>query len=567
MENEKYYAEKFQIDPALFYDAVVKSTDDYLYIVDMATDVALVTENMYRDFELPGRLVPGLVPLWGDLIHEKDQPPFYESIQVMLDGETDEHNVEYQVRNRKDEYVWVGCRGRLQRAEDGTPIMFAGVVTNLNTRGKIDSVTGLFTQQECDRAIVRLLMDGELPSGILLLGLDDFTRVNNLQSHSFGDAVLRQFAQDVQRMLPPCASIYRFDGDRFMIIYRGATQTDLHSQFAKIQQYCSQSHTVDGVKYHCSASGGSTIMGLDSDDCTTLIKYASTALELSKNSGKNILTEYTPSSILPKLKNLKMAELLQTSVFSDMEGFRLVFQPVTDSQSLKVCGAEALLRWQCADLGEVSPVEFIPILESTGLIVPVGKWVFERAVDICKRWVALQPNFAMNINVSYLQLLDETFVPFVTSTLKKVGLDAHHIVLELTESNFVTDQATLTDSFRALRSQNIRLAMDDFGTGYSSLGMLYQSPADIVKIDRSFITRISDDDREFNRSFIGAVIELCHSVGITVCAEGVEQMPELSTVCDLKADRIQGFYFSRPIPPEEFEAKFLRGDAENKPDQ
>ncbi len=563
MENEKYYAEKFSIDSALFYDAIVKSTDDYLYIVDMATDIALVTENMYRDFELPGRIVEGLVPVWGDLIHEKDQPPYYESIQIMLDGETDEHNVEYQVRNRKNEYVWVGCRGRLQRAADGTPIMFAGVVTNLNTRGKIDPITGLFTQQECDRAVVRLLMDGELPSGILLLGLDDFTRVNNLQSHSFGDAVLRQFAQDVQRMLPSHASIYRFDGDRFMVIYRGATQSGLHELFTKIQEYCSKNHTLDGVKYRCSASGGSAIIGQDSDDYPTLIKYASTALEISKNSGKNILTVFTPDSILPKLKNLEMAELLQNSVFSDMEGFSLVFQPVTDSKTLKVCGAEALLRWQCNALGAVSPVEFIPILESTGLIVPVGKWVFSRSVEICKKWVSLYPNFTLNINVSYLQLLDETFLPFVSSTLKNAELDAHHIVLELTESNFVTDQETLTDSFHALRSQNIRLAMDDFGTGYSSLGMLYQSPADMVKIDRSFITRISDEDREFNRSFIGAVIELCHSVGITVCAEGVEEMPELSTVRDLNADRVQGFYFSQPIDPDEFEKRFLLDNSDS----
>ncbi len=558
MEDEKYYAKKFQIDSALFYDAIAKSTHDYLYIVDMATDTALVTENMYKDFDLPGRFVKGLVPLWGDLIHEKDRPPYYESIQIMLDGITNEHNVEYQVRNRKNEYVWVGCRGILQRAEDGTPIMFAGVVTNLSTRGKIDAVTGLFTQQESNRAVARLLSDGDTPSGILLLGLDDFTRVNNLRSHSFGDAVLRQFAQDVQRMLPPSATIYRFDGVRFMIIYREATQNELKALFAKIQQYCSQSHIIDGITYHCSASGGSTIIGQDSDDCSTLVKYASTALEISKNSGKNTLTEYTPSSILPKLKNLEMAERLQTAIFSGMAGFSLVFQPVTDSQSLKVCGAEALLRWQCNDLGEVSPVEFIPILESTGLIVQVGKWVFECAVEYCKKWIACHPDFTMNINVSYLQLLDETFIPFVSSTLKKAELDAHHIVLELTESNFVTDQDILTDSFRALRSQNIRLAMDDFGTGYSSLGILYQSPADIVKIDRSFITRISDEDREFNRSFIGAVIELCHSVGITVCAEGVEQMPELSTVQNLNADRIQGFYFSRPIPPDEFEARFLR---------
>lgn len=152
MEDNLQYPGRFEFDPAMFYDAVAKSTDDYIYIIDMRTDIALVSENMQKEFALQERLIKGLVPKWGELIHERDKERYFTSIDQMMSGETQEHNEEYQIRNRKDEYIWVRCRGRLQRDESGDPVMFAGVVTNLSSRGKVDSVTGLFMQKECERA-------------------------------------------------------------------------------------------------------------------------------------------------------------------------------------------------------------------------------------------------------------------------------------------------------------------------------------------------------------------------------------------------------------------------------
>ena len=165
----------------------------------------------------------------------------------------------------------------------------------------------------------------------------------------------------------------------------------------------------------------------------------------------------------------------------------------------------------------------------------------------------------MNVNVSYLQLADKAFVPFVLDLLQRRELDPRHLVLELTESCFVTDMPALREAFQGLQSARIQIAMDDFGTGYSSLGMLTQMPADIVKIDRLFISLINDQTHEFNRAFIAAVIQLCHSVGISVCVEGVEQLDELKTVQTLNADSVQGYYVSRPITREAFEEKYWPG--------
>ena len=251
-------------------------------------------------------------------------------------------------------------------------------------------------------------------------------------------------------------------------------------------------------------------------------------------------------------------DVYKRQVMNHMEGFSVVYQPIVRSSDTKIAEAEALLRWSCKDMGSVSPLEFIPLLESSGLIIPVGKWVLEQSVRQCCKWLACVPDFVMNVNCSYLQMLDEDFVQSVKEIINRYRLDPSHIVLELTESRFVTDQDRLNDTFKRLRSLNIRLAMDDFGTGYSSLSCLSCTPADIVKIDREFIRGICDQSHSFNRSFIGSVINLCHSVGISVCAEGVEEKDELETVLRLKADSVQGFYFSKPVTPDEFEKQHIK---------
>lgn len=547
----------FQLDAVLFYDAIVRSTDDYVYIVDMKTDISLVSENMVRDFELPGRIIPGLVPLWGGLIHERDQSRYNESIHQMLSGLTDEHNVEYQIRNRKNEYVWVTCRGILERDSKGDPVMFAGIVTNLSHRGKVDCVTGLFMQQECERVVEECLSEGR-EGGLLLLGLDDFSGINNLKGHTYGDSVLRQFAQNVQRLLPENAGIYRYDGDQFVIVCKDLSYDEISILYEVIHNYSINRHEVDGIQYYCTVSGGIAVFKRDGSCYTDLLNCASGALESSKHRGKNKCTLYDEEQSHTKLRSLKIMDRLRNSIMNNMEGFSVVYQPIVRASDTEVVEAEALLRWTCEDMGNVPPYEFIPLLESSGLIIPVGKWVLEQSVRQCCRWITHTPSFVMNVNCSYLQMLDESFVSSVREIIGRYGLDPCHIVLELTESHFVTDQGRLQETFERLRQLKIRLAMDDFGTGYSSLSCLSNTPADIVKIDREFITRIHDQDHAFNRSFIGAVIQLCHSVGISVCTEGVEEKSELETVRNLQTDSIQGFYFSRPVPPHEFESRYMR---------
>lgn len=556
--NTKEALNSFELDARLFYDAVSFSTDDYLYIIDMGRDIALVSDNMREDFGLPDSLVPGLIPIWRDLIVERDRGRFDESIDDMLAGKTDVHDVEYQVRNVLGENIWVVCRGLIKRDESGRPVMFAGVVTCLERKGKIDSVTGLFTHDECITLLDRLIGCGS-EGGVMLLGLDDFSRINSLNGHAFGNTVLRQFAQSAQRLLPEGASVFRLDGDTFAIVADGADRSAMKELYHAIHVVANRSHTIDGITFFCMVSAGIAMIGQDADTAQDLLRNAENALEESKQRGKNTSTFFSASMTATKLRRLEISGYMQSSVLEGMKNFELYYQPLMDAESMRLAGAEALLRWNSDEHGQLSPVEFIPVLESYGLIGQVGRWVLEESFAQCKRWTETQPGFIMDVNISYLQLLDSDFIPFVEQLIERTGVDPTSIVLEMTESYFVTDMEALRATFDRLRSIGIRIAMDDFGTGYSSLGLLSQSPADIVKIDRLFIKGIHRES--FNRAFIDAVIELCHSVGIKVTVEGVEEHTELDAVRAIGADSIQGFFVSRPIPASSFEKQFLMPQA------
>lgn len=548
----------FELDARLFYDAVAFSTDDYLYIIDMQRDVALVSDNMREDFGLPDSLVPGLIPLWRDLIVERDRTRFDESIDDMLSGKTDVHDVEYQVKNILGESIWVVCRGLLKRDESGTPTMFAGVVTCLERKGKIDPVTGLFTHDECIDLVERLI-GCESEGGVMLLGLDDFSRINSLNGHAFGNTVLRMFAQSTQRLIPEGASMFRLDGDVYAIVVDGADRSAMRELYHAIHVVANRPHTVDDVTFFCMVSAGVAMIGQDATTAQDLLRNAENALEESKLRGKNTMTFFSSTMTATKLRRLEISDYMQTSVLDGMKNFELYYQPLVDAGTMGLAGAEALLRWNSDEHGQLSPVEFIPVLESYGLIGQVGRWVLEQSFAQCKRWTETQPGFIMDVNISYLQLLDADFIPFVERLIERTGVDPESIVLEMTESYFVTDMDALRATFDRLRAIGIRIAMDDFGTGYSSLGLLSQSPADIVKIDRLFIKNIHEET--FNRAFIDAVIDLCHSVGIKVTVEGVEESTELDAVRAIGADSIQGFLVSRPIPAQRFEERFLTPQA------
>ena len=249
----------------------------------------------------------------------------------------------------------------------------------------------------------------------------------------------------------------------------------------------------------------------------------------------------------------KKSHEVKESVERDFENFSLADQPQVTSDGTRVIGAEALARWRCDKYGKVSPGEFVPLLEQSGLIVPFGRWVFQRAAEQCREWTAIRPDFEVSINLSYIQVTSDDMLPFIERILKRLALSPRNIVVEFTESCVM--QGNVQTVFDSLRAMGVRIAMDDFGTGYSSLGMLKNLPADVVKIDRTFVRDILHS--RFDETFIRFVVELCHHVNIKVCLEGVEHPDEHRLVKNMGLDSVQGYLFGRPVDPVSFTHTFL----------
>lgn len=541
----------FQYDKDHLYTALTASTDDYIFVGNMKTGVFMYPPAMVREFGLPGPVLENAAAFWGELIHPHDESRFLESNQEIADGRTEYHNIEYRARNVRGEWIWLRCRGKMVRDVQGMPELFAGFITNLGRREQIDHMTGLYNRFKFEGAVKKHLVSRTVSHmGIMILDMDTFKDINDLYNRSFGDEILRMTAEKIRSVLPENASAYRLDGDEFGIVLLNGEKKAYDKLYTDIQEELERQKEWNGRKYHCTVSAGYAVYPEDADNYLDLIKYSDYALEESKRQGKNRLTVFTRDIIFERTRRLKLTELLRECVGRGFAGFDVYYQPQVESATGRLYGAEALARWNCPDHGNISPVEFIPLLEKSGLIVEFGRWVFRQAVLQCREWRKRCPDFNISINLSYVQVIQDDVVGFVESVLSETGLKPQAVTLELTESYLAKEDKLVKDCMESLKDQGLLIAMDDFGSGYSSLKSLKTIPANIVKIDREFTAGITSD--AFNMSFIRAITELCHKVGKTVCLEGVETEEEYRMVSGSGLELIQGYYFGKPVKAEEF---------------
>lgn len=552
--HESEEVRQFSYDKDLLLSALMQSSDDYIYVCNMKEDPSCFrySRAMVEEFDLPSEIVHDAANVWGSRIHEADQKLFLEGNQEIADGRVDSHNVEYRARNCRGEWVWLRCRGHVERDEDGQPVLFAGIITNLGRKNKIDYLSGQFNKYELEDAL-QMMVSKEEHFYMMILDLDEFSSVNKLYNHQFGDAVLAKTAQLIQSVLPEQARLYRNDGDEFIILFRDCVDSrDISECYQRLQKELDHQRVLNGKKYHCTVSAGCADFPKDATDMMALTKNAGYALDASKRNGKNRLTFYEKKMSETKLQELDMLEQLRYCMEHEFEGFQLQYQPQVEAESGRIIGAEALARWHSSLYGDVSPVVFIPLLEKSGMILTIGRWIFETAVKQCAVWLKSCPDFCVSVNLSYLQLYEEGFTSFMKETMERCQVPSRNIIVEMTESYMVKSSEELQAIFQEIRGIGVRIAMDDFGTGYSSLGVLKNSPADIVKIDRIFIKDILNS--EFDATFIQFVVRLCHDVNIQVLLEGVETKEEYEKVKAMGLDYIQGYYFGKPMQAEALKA-------------
>lgn len=532
-------------------DFLNESTDDYLFLWDFKTGNIYFSGGIHKKYNLPETEDHAVtVKDWEKIVYSRDLSAVQENLRKVINGEKDSHNMEYRLVDREKNRVWISCRGKCRMSEDGSPEMMIGRVSDTVMGQRVDSLTGLLNAERFSEDMEKCLEEDK-KGYLMILGVDNLKNINIKYGRAYGNHVLKVVTEIIEEVVDVSLSIYRLDGDRYAVNIEERNRQEVEEMYTKIQEKTSS---------YCTLSAGVVSYGEEIiEDSGTLYQYAEDALDRAKQMGKNKLVFFSAEDYEKNLTMIDLQDELRYSIQHDFCGFFLCYQPQVDGTTYKIFGAEALLRYESPSRGQISPEEFVPILEHTELIVPVGEWVLKTALAQCREWRKYLPNLHISVNMSYIQLRKEEIAEKVLELLKQAELPGEALTLEMTESMQLQDYAYFNKTFYLWRKHGIDIAIDDFGTGYSSLGYLKSLETNEIKIDRCFVSRLNHS--AYNYRLISNMIELAHSAQIRVCCEGVETEEELLVLKELKADLLQGYLFARPYQPEEFEAYYIHSDS------
>ena len=413
-----------------------------------------------------------------------------------------------------------------------------------------DNLTGLPNRQlfydRLNHAVAHAKRHGYL-LGVFFLDLDGFKQINDSLGHEIGDLLLKEVAQRLQGCVRESDTVARLSGDEFTVILENISRKQDAATIAeKILKKLSEPIVLDGNEPIISTSIGISLFPNDGNDTKTLLKQADTAMYRVKCNEKNHYRFYNESMDSEDIERLELENDLRKAI--DNDELLLHYQPQLDLKKNEIVGVEALVRWQHPELGLLPPAKFISLAEESGLIVPLGEWVLRTACRQNKTWqqMGLAP-VRIAVNLSARQFRVSRLQEIINQILKESRLEPNYLVLEITETSAMQNINYTIKTLAALKEMDIQLSIDDFCTGYASLNYLKRLPFDILKVDRSFVNGLDDND---DWAIVSAIVTMAHSMKMKVLAEGVEKQEQLKYLQLLNCDEVQGFYFSRPVPAD-----------------
>lgn len=529
--------------------------NDNLYVYDILNDTYYISEGATERFAVPGSFFHNVLEEHKKFVYPDDFPTLEADLKLIISGKKSEHNLNYRWLSKADgSPIWINCRGRLIKTDSGRPHLFIGCINEIGKRQNADNVSGLLSAGALRE---RLSEFDRLPDGyILRIGIDDFKNVNERLGHYYADHLLRNVAECIESNLTDGQSVYRVGGDEFIIFdcIKG-TLSDAHTLYHKIRSGVDRHIEDNHYKALYTISGGVIENSyFDTADYEYILKLTEFALSMAKVRGKNQIYYFDNEDYSAFLRKRMLSIALREAVDNNFEGFELYYQPIMSVNNEKLYAAETLLRFTLKSGEKVSPGEFIPILEESGLIIPVGKWIIRGSMAACKEFQQTLPDFRISINLSYIQLLKSPVFNEILDSLESTGLSPQSLIVELTESGKLDNSLSIRNIWDKLKKLGVNLAIDDFGTGYSNLGNIGNLKPNIVKLDRSFTLKALQNDYE--HQLMVHIIYMIHSIGLNLVVEGVETKDEQAKIAALDPDFIQGYYYSRPCSKEEFKKKF-----------
>ena len=534
----------------VFEDASIRR---YVFMNNINTNVSRWSKNALEDFDGLDEYMEDAGAIWADHLHPDDRELFLQEMEMLFSGKKEFFDLDYRAKNKYGEYVMCTGKGKILADEQGNPEYFVGTIENHGIMDNIDAVTNLYNIYEFWNCIRKLNASGH-DAIILLVGINNFSDINDNYSYAFGNKVLRAVANMLRRRIGGMESVYRMDGVQFALCLTDYSEEDVNRLYKELQKAARHDIYVGDTRIALSLSAGAVALDKEYDEFTiqTSARYAYTKSK-HENHGELVFFEY--SLLKDNKKNMEFMSAIRNSISNQCDGFYLCFQPIFDARDEKLIGAEALLRWCKEPYGEVPPGVFIPWIENDPLFWDLGNWILRQAMVEGKALLEKYPNFILNVNLAYPQLAHTDFVDKVKEIVEEVGYPTQNLCLELTERCRQLERDYLQNTVQQLKDYGIKIAIDDFGTGFSSLSLLSELPIDTLKIDRGFVCDIQTN--ESNQAIVKAVTGCAEDLNVHVCMEGLEDREMIDFVKRYDVYSYQGFYFSRPIPMDKFKEKYI----------
>ncbi|KOA18909.1 phytochrome-like protein cph2 [Clostridium homopropionicum DSM 5847] len=497
---------------------------------------------------------------WQNLIYYKDLEKVQWALDLYLKQQTPKYKCEYRIKKKDGSFIWILDTGVAIWDENGIPIRMAGSHTDITKRkmweehiNKLafyDTITDLPNRSSLNIELKKLMLEEDKFS-LVFIDIDNFKSINEAHGHSFGDELLKKVTERFKVFLNNSHKLYRWSGDEFIFLITNINSLkDIQEFIINIRKLLNTSIFIRGNELYITVSIGASIFPDDSKTPEELIQNADIAMHYAKSIRKNNYKIYNKQIYIQNLSKLTLEQDLQDAVKN--KHFKIAYQPQYDIKTESINGMEALVRWVTPDNRVISPADFIPIAEETGLIIPISEYVFEKACIQNKLWQdkGYRP-IKIAVNLSAKQFESKNLVRKIIKILKKTNLSPKYLELEVTESMSMKNPHRTSQLLASMRKLGISVALDDFGTGYSSLNYLKMFPVNKIKIDKSFIDKVTENSKESH--ITKSLIALAHDLDFKIIAEGIETKEQLQYLKINNCDEGQGYYFNKPMYSNEME--------------
>jgi len=550
----KYYLRRIETNK--IFRRAFSAGDFGIWEWNINTDEVFLSENFKKISEYDSNFTKNMVEFISNIVYEEDKILAINDLNEHICGISAFYQSTFRIKSKNGDIKWVLFRGKIFKNRLKKESLFSGVMSDI-TNNKLlegcDSLTKLpnrnFFLQKLNNSLKTAISQYK-KGALIYIDIDNLKIINDNLGHQIGDLIMIQFSKSISIILSGRGELGRLGGDEFaVLIHEFNDMKTIKEICSDIHESLKQPFKIMNNHIYVTASLGISVFPDDSSDTNELLKFCDFAMYKSKYMGKNMSTFFDKQMSEHYFRKILIESELKNSIINNE--FKIFYQPQIDALTDKIIGIEALLRWDNAKLGKVSPNEFIPIAENTEFIVEIGEWVLDRVLKLAYTWKEKGYEFnTISVNISPIQIKKVNFKETLLNDCAKHNIPPCLLEMEITEGTLIEICKEKIKVLNELSKSGVNIAIDDFGTGYSSLNYLINFPVSTVKIDKTFIDNI---ENKKNIALIRSLTDLSKSFEYKIIAEGVETKEQMDLLISLGCNLIQGYYLSKPLPENEFE--------------